>query len=141
MVLDQEPYFKPGERYQYSNGGYVVLARIIEMVSNQTYEEFISSSIFKELGMNSSGSSSKNEVVKNLAVGYDPLGYEKLLQTNDIDYLTKGAGSLYSSPNDLLIWINSLKERSLLSETSYQKIFQELWECLWIWNFCIQIFR
>ena len=124
MVLDQEPYFKPGERYQYSNGGYVVLARIIEIVSNQTYEEFISSSIFKELGMNSSGSGKKNEVVKYLAVGYDPFGYEKLIKTDNIDYLTIGAGSLYSSPNDLLIWINSLKERLLLSETSYQKFFK-----------------
>jgi CubicO group peptidase (beta-lactamase class C family) len=124
MVFEEEPYFKPGEQYLYSNGGYVILAKIIEDVSGETYEEFISNSIFKKLGMNSSGSSSKNEVAKNLAVGYDPLGYEKLVQTNDIDYLTKGAGSLYSSANDLLIWINSLKERSLLSETSYKKFFK-----------------
>ncbi|MBT8391303.1 MAG: beta-lactamase family protein, partial [Ignavibacteria bacterium] len=106
------------------NGGYVILAKIIEDVSGETYEEYISHSIFSELGMNSSGSSSKNKVVKNLSVGYDPLGYNNLVQTNDIDYLTKGAGSLYSSPKDLLIWINSLKERSLLSETSYQKFFK-----------------
>jgi CubicO group peptidase (beta-lactamase class C family) len=124
MVLEEEPYFKAGEQYFYSNGGYLILAKIIEDVSGETYEEFISNYIFHELGMNSSGSCGKNEVVKNLSVGYDPLGYEKLLQTNDIDYLTKGAGSLYSSPNDLLIWINSLKERSLLSESSYQKFFK-----------------
>ncbi|MDX1701527.1 MAG: serine hydrolase domain-containing protein [Melioribacteraceae bacterium] len=124
MLLEEEPYFEPGEQYLYSNGGFVILAKIIEDVSGETYEEFISSSIFIELGMNSSGSSSKNEVVQNLAVGYDPLGYDKLLQTNNIDYLAKGAGSLHSSPNDLLIWINSLKERSLLSESSYEKFFK-----------------
>ncbi|NNL22289.1 MAG: beta-lactamase family protein [Ignavibacteriaceae bacterium] len=124
MVLEEGPYFEPGQQYLYSNGGYVILAKIIEDVSGETYEEYISHSIFSELGMNSSGSSSKNKVVKNLSVGYDPLGYNNLVQTNDIDYLTKGAGSLYSSPKDLLIWINSLKERSLLSETSYQKFFK-----------------
>ncbi|MDX1700950.1 MAG: serine hydrolase domain-containing protein, partial [Melioribacteraceae bacterium] len=124
MVLDQKPYFNPGERYQYSNGGYVVLARIIEMVSGQAYEDYITNSIFKVLGMNSSGSGGKNEVVKNLAIGYDPYGYSDVIESEDIDYLAKGAGSLHSSCGDLLIWINSLKDRAILSKESYTKFFE-----------------
>ena len=80
MVLDQEPYFKPGERYQYSNGGYVVLARIIELVSNQTYEEFIYSSIFKELGMNSSVAVKKMRLLSILLLDMIPLDMKNLLK-------------------------------------------------------------
>ena len=125
LVLNQKPYFNSGERYQYSNGGYVVLARIIEMVSGQTYEDFISSSIFQELEMNSSGSSSKNEVIKNLALGYDPNGHKGVVESEDIDYLTKGAGSLHSNSGDLMIWINSLRDRTLLSDSSYRNLFKD----------------
>jgi CubicO group peptidase (beta-lactamase class C family) len=44
--------FKAGERYEYSNGNYVLLAKLIERVSGQPYEKFLASEIFEPLGMN-----------------------------------------------------------------------------------------
>ncbi|RYG26317.1 class A beta-lactamase-related serine hydrolase [bacterium] len=43
--------FKAGERYEYSNGNYVLLAKLIERVSGQPYEKFLESRIFEPLGM------------------------------------------------------------------------------------------
>ena len=56
MLAAKRPlvFFKPGEKYRYSNTGYVLLASIIEKVSGQSYQDFITDHIFKPLGMRSS---------------------------------------------------------------------------------------
>lgn len=44
--------FNPGERFAYSNLGYCLLGRVIEKVSNQTYNDYVTENIFKPLGIN-----------------------------------------------------------------------------------------
>jgi CubicO group peptidase (beta-lactamase class C family) len=46
MFRDKPPDFAPGERWSYSNSGYVLLGAIIEKVSGQTYKDFIEKQIF-----------------------------------------------------------------------------------------------
>ena len=43
--------FEPGAKYSYSNVGYSVLGRIIEMVSGQSYEGFLNEYLFTPAGM------------------------------------------------------------------------------------------
>jgi D-alanyl-D-alanine carboxypeptidase len=43
--------FKPGDRWQYSNTGYVVAGRIIEMTAGETLFEFVNHRIFHTLGI------------------------------------------------------------------------------------------
>lgn len=45
--------FTPGTQSQYSNFGYLVLGRIIEKISGQTYEQFVKTNILNPLGMQS----------------------------------------------------------------------------------------
>jgi len=54
--------FNPGEKYEYTNSGYVLLGYIIEKLSGMSYEEFIQKNIFDKLGMRNSyyGNSYKN---------------------------------------------------------------------------------
>ena len=46
--------FQPGTRWNYSNTGYDILGRIIEVISKQPYEEFIKRHLFDPLQMNDS---------------------------------------------------------------------------------------
>jgi CubicO group peptidase (beta-lactamase class C family) len=46
--------FEPGSRWNYSNPGFAVLGRIIEVVSRRPYERFIDERILKPLGMRDS---------------------------------------------------------------------------------------
>lgn len=125
MILNVELDFEPGTRYQYSNGGYALLAEIIERVSGIDYQEYLKKHIFEPLKMLETGHNEVNEIVSNLAVGYDPLGYKKMKVADYIDpELLKGSGSLYSTNHDLAIWINSLKNRSFLTKVSYKKFFK-----------------
>ena len=50
-VAAQPQVFEPGERQQYSNGGYVVLGRIVEVASGTRYASYITDNIFKPAGM------------------------------------------------------------------------------------------
>ena len=43
--------FNPGERFAYSNLGFCLLGRVIEKVSNQTYNDYVAENIFKPLGI------------------------------------------------------------------------------------------
>lgn len=62
--------FKPGSDWDYSNYGYILLGRIVEMTSGQTYADYVKEHIFKAAGMNSTGNSGETENVPNLAVCY-----------------------------------------------------------------------
>jgi CubicO group peptidase (beta-lactamase class C family) len=43
--------FAPGEKFEYNNSGYVLLGYIIEVVTGDTYEDFIQKNIFDKAGM------------------------------------------------------------------------------------------
>lgn len=51
IVASQPMSFRPGERQEYSNGGYFLLGAIIEQVSGMGYGEYLSQAIFEPLGM------------------------------------------------------------------------------------------
>jgi len=46
--------FKPGDRFEYNNSGYVLLAIIVERVSKMSFPDFTQQHIFKPLGMDHS---------------------------------------------------------------------------------------
>ncbi|ALM06379.1 hypothetical protein SB49_00010 [Sediminicola sp. YIK13] len=46
LVLDSDLQFKPGTQYQYSNGGYAILAEIIEKLSGRTYQDYLNEKYF-----------------------------------------------------------------------------------------------
>lgn len=50
-MLSQKLDFPPGERYAYSNFGYCLLGRAIEVCSGQPYEEFVQTSVLEPLGI------------------------------------------------------------------------------------------
>lgn len=126
MILAAELEFEPGSQYQYSNGGYALLAAIIEKVSGISYQEYVTEKIFYPLKMNATGHAKGNEVIPNLAVGYDPLGYQNVKITDYLDpELLKGSGSLYSTVSDLQTWIQSIKNRTLMTEDSYDKLLKD----------------
>jgi CubicO group peptidase (beta-lactamase class C family) len=51
MMPYQELSFKPGERFQYSNPGYIYLGRIVELVTGSPWEAYVQKNILAPLGM------------------------------------------------------------------------------------------
>ena len=121
-VFKNEPMdFDPGEQFLYNNSGYILLGYIIEVVSGETYADFIQKHIFDTLGMTSSSYGSMTNLVPNRASGYSESenGYQ------NAEYLSLtlpyAAGSLMSTTSDLLTWQNALNNYTLIKKASYEK--------------------
>jgi len=70
LFPDEEMKFTPGERFSYSNGGYILLGVVIEALTGQTYQDFVEQAIFKAHGLNRSGYFAMNRLPPKTALGY-----------------------------------------------------------------------
>ncbi|CAM1354586.1 serine hydrolase domain-containing protein [Tenacibaculum halocynthiae] len=113
--------FLPGEQFSYSNSGYILLGKIIEIVSGNSYEDFIENNIFKKLGMTNTRYGYHNEIVKNRANGYQFYG-KNYMNAPYISLSTQYAGgSILSTAGDLLKWQNALVSNILIKKSSFEK--------------------
>jgi len=120
------PYdFEPGTKFSYSNSGYILLGYIIEMVSKESYEEYLNQNIFKKFSMSDSGYDDYKKIIKDRASGYALVGEEKSLANCDfIDMsVPYAAGGLYSTVEDLYIWNNKLIKGEILNEYLLKQMF------------------
>lgn len=62
--------FTPGSDWDYSNYGFILLGRIIEVTSGQSYYDYVRDHIFKPAGMNSTDNQPEDQLVPDLSVGY-----------------------------------------------------------------------
>ncbi|BAZ23557.1 hypothetical protein NIES4073_44460 [Kalymmatonema gypsitolerans NIES-4073] len=120
---DKSLEFEPGEKYNYSNSGYILLGYIIEKVSEKAYETYLKEKIFQPLGMNNTGYAHHNPIIKNRASGYS-IGNDGLQNADYIDMsIPHAAGALYSTVEDLYLWDRALYTEKLLSQTSLVQMF------------------
>jgi CubicO group peptidase (beta-lactamase class C family) len=110
--------FQPGEKWSYSNSGYLLLGSIIEQVSGQSYEDFLQKNIFEPLKMVNTGYDHSRT---DLAIGY----------TNRTDIKAKfvdmsipyAAGGLYSTVEDLYRWDQALYAEQLVPQKALDAMF------------------
>jgi CubicO group peptidase (beta-lactamase class C family) len=122
LFKDRDLEFGPGEKYSYSNSGYLALGVIIEKVSGQSYEKFIQDNIFTPLGMKDSGYDSNSAIIKRRADGYikTATGY---INSGYIHMsIPHAAGALYSTTRDLLKWQQGLFAGKVVSKASLDRM-------------------
>lgn len=111
--------FQPGEKWNYSNSGYVVLGYIIEQVAGQSYENFLQASIFTPLDLGDTGYDHNSD---GLAVGYND--QDSSLPADFIDMsIPYAAGALYSTVEDLYKWGQSLYTEQLVTQPYLDRMF------------------
>lgn len=114
--------FQPGEKYSYSNSGYILLGYLIEKISGESYEKFLQENIFTPLGMNDSGYDSNTAIILHRAEGYAP-GPTGIVNADYTDMTVPfAAGALYSTTEDLLRWEKGLYGGKLLKPDSLVKM-------------------
>ena len=119
---DKPLEFEPGEKWNYSNSGYVLLTLLIEKVSGNSYEQFVRENIFTPLGMKDSGYDSNSAVIPRRASGYT-LGKNGLENAGFVHMsVPQGAGALYSTTEDLLKWEQGLFGGKVLQAASLEKM-------------------
>jgi CubicO group peptidase (beta-lactamase class C family) len=106
--------FPPGEKYQYSNLGYFVLAEIVAKESGQSWPVFVQERIFSPLGMNASGVVDTALVVPHRVNGYV---YRNGKYQNAPTLLAlRPSGAFRSSLNDMVKWDAALTNATILPQ-------------------------
>ena len=119
---DKPLEFQPGEKWNYSNSGYVLLGYLIEKITGESYGQFVQENIFNPLKMKDSGYDSNSTIIPHRASGYTPTD-KGISHAGYIDMtIPLSAGGLYSTTEDLLRWEEGLFGGKLLSTTSLQKL-------------------
>ncbi|NND59988.1 MAG: beta-lactamase family protein [Gammaproteobacteria bacterium] len=110
--------FAPGAQTRYSNGGYAVAARILEIIHDAPLTDVLDDALFKPLGMKNTGHLADSRVpVPNLVTGYEPgavPGQRRYPRFYAVES-RPGGGSLYSTPDDLLRFTRAVFREDLVS--------------------------
>ena len=115
----------PGSTFGYWNGGYALLAGIIERVSGTSYEAFMHKHVLKPAGMKQSGFTGETLVAKRQAMGYDGETPVRLAAGHAYGYYGwnyKGMGGLVTSANDLLAFANAFANGKILSDATSKRM-------------------
>ena len=118
LVRQGGPEFSPGQKYRYSNSGYVLLAMIVQIASGQLYPDFMREHIFVPLSMNSTFVHTP-ETINNRRVK----GYTRKFKPDDYKLFTNGDGGIYSTARDLIKWENAVYEGTLVSRSTLARAF------------------
>ncbi len=127
--------FTPGEKYTYSNTGYVLLGSIVEKVSGKDFRMFCKDKIFRPVGMASTDIRTKKEKdsIPNFALGYifesqknSYVPADSFPSSNYTIWLggRKGPGRVSSTTGDLLLWDRVLyTEKVSVTRQTLNEIF------------------
>jgi CubicO group peptidase (beta-lactamase class C family) len=118
---DLDPEFEPGERWDYSNSGYILLGAIIEKVSGQSYAEFMRENVFEPLGLHHTDCDG-TRIIPNRASGYELAGDGYANAAFISMTQPHGAGVLVSTVDDLVRWNAALAGGELISKESYERM-------------------
>jgi CubicO group peptidase (beta-lactamase class C family) len=112
----------PGERLNYSNIGYIALGRVIAKVTGKTYETYLREAIWSPLGMNETGVDHRQPIEKGRAAGYVIGPDGGLLNADYTDSLgDPEAGGLYSTAEDMTLWVKALLAGRIVSAATLAK--------------------
>lgn len=114
--------FAAGEKHEYSNGGYSLLALVVEYAVEQSFKDFSKENIFVPAGMKNTEIIEYPSKIRNQAISYGEWPH-----FDDIDFNTgnalQGEDGVYTSLNDMESWLNAIDNSSLVSDSTTKRLF------------------
>lgn len=111
---------KPDEKYDYSNTGYVLLAAVVERVSQMPFHRFMKENFFEPLGMDHTWVNGDTAAHPHMARGY----YRQWNRWDD-GFLDRVSGDkgVYASVEDMLTWDRALRNGTILNRRMQQMAY------------------
>ena len=114
LFEDKAMKYPPGERYSYSNGGYVFLGLLIEKLTGSLYRDFVRDYVLRPAKMDRSGFYAFNDLPENTANGY--LEDKRTTNIYQLPVRGGGDGGMYTTTDDLRAFWGSLFSYRIISE-------------------------
>jgi CubicO group peptidase (beta-lactamase class C family) len=131
LIRRVPPTTAPGERFWYSNDGWKIVGACLERVTGTPIHELLRERLLDPLGMRSSVAAITDEERRDMAVGYEPMRFDRPPQlrhplapapwtvTNTAD------GSIASTVVDMAAYARLLLDRGDVSDGSGGRILSE----------------
>ena len=113
--------FEPGSKVRYNNAGFNLAAAIVEKASGMPFEAYLRTQLFEPLGMSHTGLGDTD----GIAVGYANFPSGLAAQTQPNVSVVTGAGALYSTLDDMLIWQRALHGGHILKADTYAQFLAD----------------
>ena len=121
----------PLELFYYNNSNYILLARIIELTSNLSFEEYMKANVFEKLNLKNTfvwNLFSKDKLLKkpNVANGFEAYLKSKpiYIKPSWLDGVA-GDGAIFSSLNDLKKWLSFWEGNNFLNSDELNEAFKK----------------
>jgi CubicO group peptidase (beta-lactamase class C family) len=116
--------FAPGDKWSYSNTGYVLLGIVIHRVTGEFYGDFLQRRIFQPLGMKTTRIISEADIVAHRSSRYRLVkGEWKNQEWVSPTLNTTADGALYTNVLDLAKWDAALYTTKLLKQSSFETMW------------------
>ncbi len=116
--------FAPGDKWNYSNPGYLLLGILVHKVTGEFYGDQLQKRIFRPLGMSTARIINEADIIMNRADGYRLVNGELKNQEWVAPMInTTADGSLYLTVLDMAKWDAALYTEKLLKKAS----LDEMW--------------
>lgn len=117
LFIHKPMLYPKGERFQYNNTGYVLLASVLEKVSGMYFDQYLKANVFDVCGMEFTGYFELDRLPAKCANSYIYCDHTADYRTNifSVDAKGTGAGGAFITVRDIANFWNGLSEGKLLS--------------------------
>ena len=125
LFRDKPMKFPPGERFEYNDGGYVLLGLIVESVTGRSFPDLVRETVFEPAGMEASGYFATDRLPEHTALAY--------IQDNDgswranlfaVPVIGGPDGGAYTTARDMARFWGTLTASGLLEAGTTQAMLE-----------------
>lgn len=127
LFIKKPMMYPKGERFQYNNSGYVLLAMIIERITGVYFDQYLKANIFDVCGMKSTGYYELDRLPAKCANNYIYCADTNDFRTNifSVDVKGTGAGGAFITVKDIINFWRGLIEGKLVSKELVAKMLSK----------------
>lgn len=111
--------FPPGSHWSYSNTGYIMAGRVIEIVSHESYRQYVRTHLLDRAGMTHTFTVAEERKLPNMATGYDRENGQIKPARTIAASVGWAAGFLVSTVDDLEKWNLALRSGKIVTPADY----------------------
>jgi D-alanyl-D-alanine carboxypeptidase len=122
LVAGKPLNFTPGSRWEYSNTNYILLGRIVEVVSGQRYADYIREHEFEPAGMTQTTTIAHESQTPDMARGYT-LDHGQVKPSLPLDDgWPWSAGNIVSTVGDYEKWMDALTTGKIVTPADFEEM-------------------
>lgn len=127
LFIEKPMMYPKGEKFQYNNSGYVMLAMIIEKATGMDFDQYLKKNVFDVCGMNATGYYELDRLPSKCANNYIYCADTESYRTNifSVDAKGSGAGGAFITVKDVINFWTNLLGGKLISKELFSEMISK----------------